>query len=171
MRKSRHVRFEWLVEGYATDLYRYAAWLCRDRAMAEELVQETFLHAARAPAKLKHDGAVKPWLFALLKREHQRQCERASANTEQFGAEEMADAGRYDTGTQGFALRHALATLAPEYSEALVLQVIGGFSCDDVAALLGISSAAAMTRIFWARKRLRDTLNEDRRDGSNKVMA
>jgi RNA polymerase sigma-70 factor (ECF subfamily) len=171
MRRSRHIRFEWLVEGYSTDLYRYAAWLCGDRALAEELVQETFIHAARLLQDSKHDGAVKHWLFALLRDEYHRQYERPRAETGQFGAEDVADSGRYDNSTYTFALRRALAALAPDYSEALILQVIGGFSCNDIAAFLGISPAAAMTRIFWARKRLRDILSEGRRDGSNKVMA
>jgi RNA polymerase sigma-70 factor, ECF subfamily len=171
MRRSRHLRFEWLVEGYSTDLYRYAAWLCGDRALAEELVQETFIHAARSLNGLKHEGAVKPWLFALLRREHQRHWELPRAETRQIDLGDVTSAGRYDTSTYTFALRRALAALAPDDSVALVLQVIGGFGSDDIAALLGISPAAAMTRIFWARKRLRDSLSEGRRDGSNKVMA
>ena len=37
--------FEQVVRAYANDLFRYLYWLCRDRTLAEDLVQETFARA------------------------------------------------------------------------------------------------------------------------------
>ena len=43
--------FEQTVRAYSADLYRYARWLCRDRHMAEDLVQEAFVRAWKSDRK------------------------------------------------------------------------------------------------------------------------
>ena len=45
--------FEQVVRAYANDLFRYLYWLCRDRAQAEDLVQETFARAWKAWQKVE----------------------------------------------------------------------------------------------------------------------
>jgi len=49
---SRQDQFEALVRGHSTDLYRYAYWLCGQEALAQDLVQDTFLRAWRALDRL-----------------------------------------------------------------------------------------------------------------------
>ena len=55
----------------------------------------------------------------------------------------------------GLEMREALMALPPSYAEPLALQVLGGFSCAEIAAMLGISEGAAMTRLTRARAALR----------------
>ena len=64
----------------------------------------------------------------------------------------------YDTSTEAFALRRALNLLPPEYREPLLMQVIYGYSQEEIARHLGISSAGAGTRLFRARKKMRALL-------------
>ncbi len=66
----------------------------------------------------------------------------------------------YDTRTEAFVLRRALEQLPEEYREPLVLQVIGGYSTEEIAGQLGIKAGAVMTRLFRARKKLREMLGE-----------
>ena len=54
-----------------------------------------------------------------------------------------------------FALRHAIMKLPIEYREPLVLQVIGGFTTEEIAQELSLSSTAVLTRLFRARNKLR----------------
>ena len=60
---SRQNQFEALVRGHSTDLYRYAYWLCGQDALAQDLVQDTFLRAWRALDKLREVAAVKAGLL------------------------------------------------------------------------------------------------------------
>ena len=53
------VPFEQVVRAYANDLYRYLYWLCRDRAQAEDLVQETFARAWSAWEQQRDEKAAK----------------------------------------------------------------------------------------------------------------
>lgn len=159
---SARVRFNKLVSEYSQDVFRYAFWLCRDRSMAEELSQETFMRAWKAIDSLQDDKAAKSWLFTIVRRENARQYERKRLDTvddPDFDRVE-AQAPGYDTSTEAFVLRRALEQLPEEYREPLVLQVIGGYSTEEIADQLGIKAGAVMTRLFRARKKLREMLGE-----------
>jgi RNA polymerase sigma-70 factor (ECF subfamily) len=73
---DRQARFENLVNGYSDWLFRYAYWLCGERATAEDLVQETFLRAWRFLDSLKEEAAARSWLTTILRRENARKYER-----------------------------------------------------------------------------------------------
>jgi len=68
--------FERLVRAYSPELYRYAYWLCHERFLAEDLVQETFTRAWAAWADLREDAAARKWLYTILHNEHARLFER-----------------------------------------------------------------------------------------------
>src|SRR3981081_2131651 len=65
-----------LFESMRPDLLRFAHWLARDRAIAEDIVQEGLLRACRSRAGLKDLGAARPWLLTIVRREHARLYER-----------------------------------------------------------------------------------------------
>ncbi len=58
-------------------------------------------------------------------------------------------------------LRTAIFKLSAEYREPLVMQVLMGNSTAEIAAELGLSNAAVLTRLFRARKQLRVMCGED----------
>ncbi len=163
MSRSSREKFTVLLQGLMADLYRYAYWKCRDRGQAEDLVQETYLRAWKAIDSLRDANSAKSWLFTIFRREYARQFERK--RLEMQDVEEMGElpgtTTSFDASTEAFVLRRALAVLSNGYREPLVLQVLGGFSCEEIANVLGISSSAVMTRVFRARKQLRDLLTND----------
>lgn len=156
--KQRQSRFINLVNLLATDVFRYAFWLCGDREIAADLVQETFTRAWKALHQLSDDKAAKNWLFTIVKRENARRYERYQPDQEIIELDEIAVSGSYDTSTEAFVLRRALAKLPQIYREPLVLQVIGGYSIEEIAQQLGLSTGAVMTRIHRARQKLRHAL-------------
>jgi RNA polymerase sigma-70 factor (ECF subfamily) len=52
-------------------------------------------------------------------------------------------------------LRHAIMRLPIEYREPLVMQVLGGFSTEEIARELALTNTAVLTRLFRARAKLR----------------
>lgn len=156
---SRQHQFEALVRGHSTDLYRYAYWLCGQDALAQDLVQDTFLRAWRALDTLREVGAVKAWLITILRREHARLFERKAMPAEDIDELDLPDPqATPEHRTEESALRAAIGRLEPKYREPLVLQVIGGFSCAEIAEQLGIGEAAVMTQLFRARQKLKGQL-------------
>lgn len=154
--------FNRLLDEHSDRLFRYAYWLCKNRAMAEDLVQETFLRAWKALDSLNDVQAAQGWLFTILRRENARQYERVQPvwSDEDLG-DLAATATAYDTSTEAFVLRRALATLPAEYREPLVLQVVGGYSYDEIAEHLQVSKSAVTSRLFRARQKLHELLTGD----------
>lgn len=149
--------FETAVGDCLDDVYRYAYWLCRDRWMAEDLAQETVLRAWRGWPGLRERRAVKGWLFTILYREFVRSLARK--RTEVVSEEELRiEPQDHADPALAIDLDRALRALGEESRHALLLQVLGGFSCTEIAAVLGASEGAVMTRLTRARQALRHAL-------------
>ena len=152
---DRKSKFEGLARAYSAELYRYAYWLCRDRFVAEDLVQETFTRAWQSWERLRDDKAAKSWLYTILRNEHARSFER-----KRFDIDDAADLdGLIDHTTarpyEEIELRQMLAALPRGYREPMVLQVLGGYSCAEIAKIMEVSEGAVMTRLTRARLALR----------------
>jgi len=146
-----------LFESMRPDLLRFAHWLARDRAIAEDIVQEALLRAWRSRDALKDPSAARPWLLTIVRREHARLYERKRLELESLDevVETHASPGYAEPGGELFELRHAIMRLPIEYREPLVLQVLGGFSTEEIARELALSATAVLTRLFRARNKLR----------------
>src|SRR5688572_11666007 len=149
--------FTRLLEMLRPDLLRFAWWLARDRAVAEDVVQETLIRAWKARDELKDAAAARPWLLTIVRREHARLYERKrlpTVDVEQVEA--LGDPALASDGDAGLEdLRRAIMQLPDEYREPLVMQVLGGLSTAEIAAELKLTQPAVLTRLFRARNRLR----------------
>lgn len=161
--EDRTRRFNQLAESYSTDLYRYAMWLCKNDALAKDLVQETFLRAWRALDKLNDVGAAKSWLITILRREYARTFERKVpkfTDVDTVVVVDESEPGPDDT-TERDLLRKGMMKLDPKYRDPLLLQVVFGHSCSEISEQLGISKSAVMTQLFRAREKLKVQMQKD----------
>jgi RNA polymerase sigma-70 factor (ECF subfamily) len=147
--------FERLVRAYSAELYRYAYWLSRDRFLAEDLVQETFARAWTAWGALRDEGAARKWLYTILHNEHARLFERKRLDIVEDQDLDALEDHRLGSLHGEFAMREALHALPAVYREPLLLQVLGGFSCEEIAQLMNATPGAIMTRLSRARLALR----------------
>jgi RNA polymerase sigma-70 factor, ECF subfamily len=160
---QRRARFEALCQSLRPDLLRFAFWLSRDRAMAEDVVQESMLRAWKAQDSLLNEAAAKPWLLTIVRRECARLFERkrfVTVDIDELVAKEeptLAIAEEQDIGE----MRAALFKLPDEYREPLLLQVLMGYSTAEIARELNLSNAAVLTRLFRARQQLRAACGEN----------
>jgi RNA polymerase sigma-70 factor (ECF subfamily) len=148
-----------LLESLRPDLLRFAFWLARDRAVAEDVVQETLLRAWRARSELRDPAAMRSWLLTIVRREHARLHERKRLPTidiEECLAREDGALALDDLEPEIAELRRAIFALPSDYREPLILQVLGGFSTGEIAGELGLSTPTVLTRLFRARNKLRD---------------
>jgi RNA polymerase sigma-70 factor (ECF subfamily) len=160
---GRLARFDRLATAYGADLYRFAMWLCGDDALAKDLVQETFLRAWKALDQLKDEAAAKGWLLTIVRREYARTFERKVPQFTDVDSVVLPEDSELepDDRTEIRLLRRHILALAPKYREPLLLQTVMGYSCEEIAAELGISKSAVMTQLFRAREQLKSRLHDD----------
>lgn len=142
---------------FAGDLYRYAYWLCRDRHRAEDIVQDALARAWGAWDTLKDQSAVKSWLYSIVRNEHLRAFERKSLIRDERQPEEL-DLQTLPLFDMQLDVRQALRALPLSLREPLLMQVLGGFSCKEIAQVLQTTDGAVMTRLTRARLALRNLL-------------
>lgn len=161
--EARLTRFNRLAQDYGADLFRYGMWLCGNEALAKDLVQETYLRSWKALDSLKDDKAAKSWMITILRREYARTFERKVPKFTDVETVVVPDDQEQepDVRVEVQQLRQGIMSLAPKYREPLMLQVVLGLSCKEIAGELGISKSAVMTQLFRAREQLKTKLQND----------
>lgn len=157
---DKQTKYEALVHALHGDIYRYAYWLCRDPQIAEDLVQETFLRAWKAIDTLLDDKAAKAWLITILRRESARRFERKQFDLVDLDEHPLRDQGVLpsEQEMEHEWLRRHIARLPAEYQEPLLLQVLGGFSGEEISEQLGLNKNTVMTRLFRARNQIKEAM-------------
>jgi RNA polymerase sigma-70 factor (ECF subfamily) len=160
---ERRGRFDSLVGAYYPDMFRFAAWLSRDRAIAEDVVQEALVRAWKALDSLRDDAAAKRWLLTIVRRENARYFEKRRLETVDIddltGSQEAFLAESPDETLAD--LRAAIFRLDADYREPLVLQVLMGYSTSDIAEMMGLKQGAILTRLHRARHKLMDSMADE----------
>jgi len=151
--------FHDLYERYSLDVFRFALYLCGDRAAAEDITAETFVRAWTAPGELRA-VTVKSYLFAIARNvhntEHRRQALRAEMPEY---LPDPAPGPEHSTGERQ-RLRRLLTGLQrlPEVDRAaLAMRVLEDMPYEQIAAALGLSVAAAKVKVHRARLKLAES--------------
>jgi RNA polymerase sigma-70 factor, ECF subfamily len=145
---------EWF-SAYEGELGKYLVQFVRDRALAEDLLQETFHDAYRASRKLPDIRNPRAWLYgiarnhALVALRRQRRLERAIARLVLRTEPAAAIDGRAAS-----ILNLLEQTLTPEDRALVLLRHLHGFDANQLAEMTGRSPAAVRQRLSRARARL-----------------
>jgi RNA polymerase sigma-70 factor (ECF subfamily) len=149
-------------------LYGFALSLCRDRVTAEDLVQETYLRALKAPRKAEPGPGMKSWLFAILHNVWRNEVRRrrpaayvddAVEQIPSDGPDPLDAVDRQEAGSRVLA---AIEALPDPFREAIVLRCVEGFSYQEMAQVVGCPAGTIMSRLARARALLRRTLGPAR---------
>ncbi len=158
----RRQRFDRLVGVWHRDMYRYAAWLCRDPAIAEDVVQEAMLRAWKSLDALREDEAAKQWVLTIVRRENARYFERKRLETVDIDNLTASQTAMLTESSDSDLddVRQAIYKLDDDYREPLVLQVLMGHSTKEIAELMGIKQGAVLTRLHRARIKLKEEIGD-----------
>jgi RNA polymerase sigma-70 factor (ECF subfamily) len=160
---DRRLRFDRIVAVLYMDMFRYAAWLSRDKSIAEDVVQEALLRAWKSLDALRDDAAAKPWLLTIVRRENARYYERRRLETVDIDNLTASQAALLaeEPNEELDDLREAIFELDDDYREPLVLQVLMGYSTNEIAELMGLKQGAVLTRLHRARIKLKEVSAKD----------
>jgi RNA polymerase sigma factor (sigma-70 family) len=157
----RDADFERLYEAEAQSVYGFLAYRTGDRALAEDLLADTFERALRS--RKKYDprrGTHRSWLYAIalnLLRDHARRAAAETRAVERVGVPEGAGPG-FDAVEDREALQHAMGTLADEEREAIALRFGADMTVPEIAEVLGEKLTTVEGRVYRALRKLRDRL-------------
>jgi RNA polymerase sigma-70 factor (ECF subfamily) len=167
-------RFEQQALPHLDAAYSLAFWLMRDRADAEDVVQDAYIRAMRGFDGFRGDS-MRPWLLAIVRNVAWRALavrrratnnvipiESAFARAGEDEAEPMAIASdepsaetRLIEAGDRALLTRALDTVTPLFREVLVLREIEELPYADIAIVLGVPQGTVMSRLSRARAELR----------------
>jgi len=138
--------------------------LCRSSADGDDLYQETVLRAFEKLHTLRDESRFRSWFYAVLLSRHRSRC-RPSFWRRLLPLEEVLAGGEEPVGEDGSERAEevwragratlALATLAAEQREAVVLFEVDGLSIEEIAVMQRVSISAVKSRLTRGRERLR----------------
>ncbi len=168
-KQGRKEAFRPLVDAYFARLVRVARAVVGDAEEAYDLVQEAFIAAYRAIDTFMPGRPFYPWMRGILlnrckvyMRTRRRNARRSRAAAERpghwvLGATVSPAPERRRTSD---LVRRAMAQLDEDDREILVLKHIEGYSYDELAETLGIGSGTVASRLYRARGRLKQALEQ-----------
>ncbi len=159
-RRGDAAAFTEIFERYHHRIVNYLYGLVHDRELANDLAQDSFLKAYKALPRMDDDLRLGPWLyriagntaFSALRR--RRLIRWLPLLNDGLGESMQTGVGEGEV-AEAEAVERALAKLPAKYAAPLLLHSHEGLSCNEIAAILGISPGAVKTRLFRAREAFR----------------
>jgi len=167
--EARRARFVALVNGVKVELYNFAFRLTGTREEAEDLLQESYFKAYKYFHQLRDENKFKEWIFQITANQFKNFLRKKKKENTYF----QDDQERVFTepeksfrnpdevcmkNDRSAVVRRALQMISPKMRNVLVLFELEGYSIEEVSETLGISRGTVKSRLHYARKKLRDIL-------------
>jgi RNA polymerase sigma-70 factor (ECF subfamily) len=168
--------FEELVNRYREKVYALAYGMARNESDAQDIRQETFVHAWHSINRFRGQSAFYTWLYRITtnlvidmarKRSRSQTVPLETPEGAKPIEAQMADApkGRLPSDEAQrsdlrVAIDRAMAELSPEHRAVVLLKDFEGMEYKDIAKVVGCSIGTVMSRLFYARRHLQRLLKD-----------
>jgi RNA polymerase sigma-70 factor (ECF subfamily) len=162
--------FEMIFDRHAGAAFSLAYRMCGRQAMAEDIVQESFLSVWRAGARYERErGSVRSWLLSVVHNRAIDAFRRGAAKdardvrddgiSERLASPELTEAEveRRDDARQ---IRRALGELPPDQRQVIELAYFGGFTHSQIAEMLELPAGTVKGRMRLGLSKLRVSLGD-----------
>jgi len=176
-RDGREAAYRELIRRYERPVFSLVLRMVRDRQLAEDLSQETFIKALNAIGSYRPEYKFSSWIFKiannaaidhLRRREldtlsldgapHAATPEEIEATALQVGDKGETPHEELEARELGSAIERAIAQLRPEYRACILLRHVEGLAYEEIAQSLDLPLGTVKTYIHRARHELRDLL-------------
>lgn len=145
-------------------LRAFALSLTRNRATADDMMQDAVLKAWSNMDKFQPGTNMRAWLFTILRNNYyssRRKLNREVADVDNVFSDTLSVKPDHDGRLQMMDFKVAFDQLADEHREALILVGASGFSYDDAAEMCGVATGTMKSRVNRARAKLTELLQLD----------
>jgi RNA polymerase sigma-70 factor (ECF subfamily) len=159
-----------LFRRYQLPLYVYVFELVHHEQASLDVVQETFINAARHIASLREDAKFGSWLFGIA---HQKCVQRWRKQTREESIRDEVGAAppELEIGPDDLLIRQEqeaefmafLEQLPPPQRSVLLLYFVEGFSLGEIVEITGVALGTVKSRLHYAKKGLKQLIKNGRR--------
>ncbi|HKS06307.1 MAG TPA: sigma-70 family RNA polymerase sigma factor [Gemmatimonadaceae bacterium] len=179
--QGRDAAYRELLRRYERPVFSLVFRMVRDRAIAEDLAQDTFVKVLNHIDRYRPEFKFSSWLFKIANNvaiDHlrKRQLDTISmdgsphaSSAAEIEATSFDLADKSESALQeleakelGSAIERAIATLRPEYRSCILLRHVEGRSYEEISAMLDLPLGTVKTFIHRARHQLRELLADTR---------
>ena len=156
-----------LIRRYQLPLYVYVIELVQHEQTSLDLVQETFIAAARHIAGLRDDAKFGSWLFGIA---HQKCVQRWRKEKHEAGLrDEFAAAPvEFENGPDDLLIRREqeaefmklLNQLPPPQRSVLLLRFIEDFALEEIAAITEVNLGTVKSRLHYAKRAFKQLIHQ-----------
>lgn len=132
-------------EQYKTGIFRFALSILKDRHLAEDVLQETFLKLLSGKYRI-HEGKQQAWLYKVAR----NLCYDILRNQ----GREVALAAEQNRESYGYI--DLIASLDLTEREIVTLKIVGGLTHQEIAKVVGLTVHASKKRYERALQKLRE---------------
>ena len=181
--RGHEAAFRELVRRYERPVFSLLYRMVRDRALAEDLAQDTFIKVLNGLKSYRPEFKFSSWIFKVANNVAIDQLRKRGVDTISHGrGARCANAGRacrqltpaprarsenplqeVEARELGSAIERAIGRLRPEYRSCIVLRHVEGHSYEEIAQMLDLPLGTVKTYIHRARNELRGYLEDRRR--------
>jgi RNA polymerase sigma-70 factor (ECF subfamily) len=176
-RKGKEVAYRELLRRYQRPVFSLIYRMVRDRELAEDLAQETFVKVLNALDRYRSEYKFSSWVFKIANNaaiDHLRRKEldtlsleggpdattpeRVEATALQLGDQTESPLDELEARELGSTLEKAIGSLRPEYRSCIILRHVEGRPYDEIAGILDLPLGTVKTYIHRARAELKECL-------------
>jgi RNA polymerase sigma-70 factor (ECF subfamily) len=165
---GERLAFEALYRGYFVRLGRFLHRVLGRSPAVEEVINDTMYVVWHRANRFSAGSKVSTWIFGIAYRKALKALARSDEPADlDVESQQVADAPMDQAVLRAEwrrVLERALAQLTPEQRAVVELTYYHGCPYREIAEILGCPVETVKTRMFYARRRLRDMLNSHRRD-------
>ena len=168
-KKGSKTAYEALVRHYMTDAFLVAHGFVGNAEDARDLSQDAFIKAYQARDRFDENRPFYPWLYRIIKNHCLNFVKRGPRHTTSLYYEDSPDRERFASSSptplqdlerkeRRSIVRAAVGLLSGDHREIIVLKNFKGHSYNDIAEILDIPMGTVMSRLYYARKALKELI-------------
>jgi len=177
-RKGKEVAYRELLRRYQRPVFSLIYRMVRDRELAEDLAQETFVKVLNALDRYRPEYKFSSWVFKIANNaaiDHLRRKEldtlsleggpdattpeRLEATALQLGDQSESPLDELEARELGYTIEMAIGQLRPEYQSCIILRHVEGRPYEEIADMLDLPLGTVKTYIHRARAELKESLD------------